>query len=186
MFQKQNSTIKSSEIVQTHSITKLHKRKKQKSHRRSRKNVNSTKLKSKYRKKNHRSPIKNNFEQLSLNANSFNENQTNNNEIPFDTDRMVQDHLYISIMGLLCFFPTGIFGLIRAMQASEMKRSSSLLYWPKLAAIYGRHALRWAILSILIGTMLWTIFIIYHLLREQHPLWDAYYQECGEQFLCSL
>ncbi|CAF2779407.1 unnamed protein product [Rotaria sp. Silwood2] len=140
--------------------------------------------KSKKKTHHHRNSIEINFNQSSIDKNTLDEKQ-NNNDILFDTHNMVRDHLYISIIGVLCFFPTGIFGLIRSMQANEMKRSSSILYWPKLAAIYGRYALRWAILSILIGTMFWTIFIIYYLLREQHILWDAYYQECGEQFLCS-
>ncbi|CAF0959408.1 unnamed protein product [Rotaria sordida] len=196
MFQNQISNIKSNEKFQINSNKHLlqsqyHRKKhsyktnrKSHHHHRSGKNFNKTKLKKKTH--HHRNPIEIKFDQSSIDTNIFDENQkNNNNEIPFDTRNMIRDHLYISIIGLLCFFPTGIFGLIRAMQANEMKRSSSLLYWPKLAAIYGRHALRWAILSILIGTMLWTIFIIYHLLREQHLLWDAYYQECGEQFLCS-
>ena len=84
---------------------------------------------------------------------------------------MIRDHFYMSLLGLLCFCPTGLFGVIRALQAHEMKQPSSLIYWPKLAAIYGRHALRWAILSTLIGTMLWTIILIYHLVHEEHPIW---------------
>jgi hypothetical protein len=138
-----------------HSTSKY--RRKNHRHRRSGENTNATKLRSKHRK---RIVIPQDYIQPSF-----------DNEIPFDARTMVRDHLYISILGLLCFFPTGIFGLIRAIQAYKMKRSSSIVYWPRLAAIYGRHALRWAILSILIGIMLWTIFIIYHLLREQHPLW---------------
>ncbi|CAF1221337.1 unnamed protein product [Adineta steineri] len=134
----------------------------------------------KYRKFHHKYRLGNNLNTSSKrndsDQSSLDTNQIDN-KIPFDTSSMIRDHLYISIIGLLCFFPTGIFGLIRAMQAYEMKRPSSLVYWPKLAAIYGRHALRWAILSILIGTILWIIFIIYRLLREQHPLWNAYYQE---------
>ena len=84
---------------------------------------------------------------------------------------MVRDHLCVSLLGLFCFFPTGIFGLIRAVQAYQLKQPSSLVYWPKLAAIYARHSLRWAVLSILIGTMLWTTFVIYRLLRDQHAVW---------------
>jgi hypothetical protein len=128
-------------------------------HYRSGEHFNATKLKSKHR-------TSRNFHQSSLDTNIL-----LYNEIPFDTRAMVRDHLYLSIIGLLCFFPTGIFGLIRSMQAYEMNRPSSVVYWPKLAAIYGRHALRWSILSILIGTILWTIFIIYRLLREQNSLW---------------
>ncbi|CAF0792352.1 unnamed protein product [Didymodactylos carnosus] len=86
------------------------------------------------------------------NRNSFNSDSSLDSreiedvEIPeklIDTRAMVRDHFCMAIIGLLCFFPTGIFGLVRATQAYEMKRPSSLVFWPKLAAIYGRHALRW-------------------------------------------
>lgn len=124
---------------------------------------------------------------------------------PSNTRAMISDHLCISILAVLCFFPTGLFGLIRAIQARRIKRSLSPVYWPKLAALYGRHALRWSVLSILIGTMLWTFFFIYRLLEERHPIWSVlpyslslveksrfkssysravYYRECGDDYSC--
>lgn len=165
MLHNQNSSITSGERFHLDSIKKSN-------HRRKHYHRSGKKSKSKHRKKihHHRSSMKTHLSSSSYNTNNINEDQ-DNQQISFDAQHMVRDHLYISIVGLLCFFPTGIFGLIRAMQANELKRASSLVYWPKLAAIYGRHALRWAILSILIGIMLWTIFIIYHFLRDEHPLW---------------
>ena len=163
MLSNQVSKIKSSEEFEDQSRNfkrssfEIHqnykKRHTHKSKRKSHHHARRTKSKSKHRKRN-------------------NHHQNSNKiESSFDTRSMIQDHLYISIVGFLCFFPTGIIGLIRAMHAYEMKRSTSLLYWPKLAAIYGRHALRWSILSILIGTILWISFIIYRLLRQQRSLW---------------
>ena len=128
---------------------------------------NAIHLKSKYRAKNRLNRTSN----RSPSHSSLLLGRGKTKPTPSNTRAMISDHLCISFLAVFCFFPTGLFGLIRAIQAHRIKRSLSPVYWPKLAALYGRHALRWSVLSILIGTMLWTFYFIYRLLEERHPIW---------------